>query len=122
MLDPPPQALHSIASSKQAASRQAARRFRAAVSAATLASHNNAYSQNKLPKPVKPGGRSLPAGGASRAVDGAVVETATATLAKTVPFGVSVLGVSVQVDSEGAPVHTKFTAWLNPSSEPTVRL
>jgi hypothetical protein len=58
-----------------------------------------------------PGGWSLLCGGAS---DGAVVETATATVPDAVPFSVTVLGVSVQVDSEGAPVHVKFTVWLNP--------
>ena len=58
-----------------------------------------------------PGGRNLPCGGAS---DGAVVETATATVADAVPFSVTVLGVSAQVDSEGAPVHARFTVWLNP--------
>jgi hypothetical protein len=58
-----------------------------------------------------PGGRNLTCGGAS---DEAVVETATATVVDAVPFSVTVLGVSVQVDSEGAPVHARLTAWLNP--------
>ena len=109
VVPPPPQALHNIASSKHAPNNHAARRFLAAASVAKLASPNNAYSQNTLPNPVMPGGRNLPCGGAS---DGAVVETATATDA--VPFSVTVLGVSVHVDSEGAPVHARFTAWLNP--------
>jgi hypothetical protein len=51
-----------------------------------------------------PGGTNLPCGGAS---DGAVVETATATVADAVPFGVTVLGVSVQVASDGAPLRLR---------------
>ena len=121
VFDPPPQAVHSIARSKHAPRRYAARRFLAAASVAKLASPNIPYSQNTRPKLVKPGGKSLPAGGASCEMD-AVVETATATLAADVPFGVTVLGVTVQTDAVGAPVHTRFTAWLNPSSEPTARL
>jgi len=38
-----------------------------------------------------------------------VVETATDTVVDAVPFSVTVLGVSVQVASEGAPLHVKFT-------------
>jgi hypothetical protein len=49
-------------------------------------------------------------------VDGAVVETATATVADAVPLTVAELGVSVQVASVGAPVQARFTVWLNPSS------
>ena len=116
VLDPPPQAVHSIARSKHAPTRYAARRFLAAASVAKLASPSNAYNQNILSNPVEPGGSNLPAGGASHAVDGAVVETATATVADAVPLTVAELGVSVQVASVGAPVQARFTVWLNPSS------
>jgi len=107
LVPPPPQAHHNITISRPAPNNHAARRFLAAASVAKLASPNNPYNQNILPNPVKPGGRNLPCGGAS---DGAVVETATATVPDAVPFSVTVFGVSVQVDSEGAPVHVKLTA------------
>ena len=118
---PPPQAVHSIARSKHAPSRYAARRFLAAASVAKLASPNKPYSQNTLPKPLKLGGRNLPAGGASLAVDGAVVETATATVADAVPLTVTCPAESVQVASDGAPVQARFTVWLNPSSGLSVK-
>jgi hypothetical protein len=111
VVPPPPQALHNIASSKHAPNNHAARRFLAAASVAKLTRPNNAHSQNTLPNPVMPGGRNRPCGGAS---DGAVVETATATVPDAVPFSVTVLGVSVHVDSDGVPVQVRFTVWLNP--------
>jgi hypothetical protein len=36
--------------------------------------------------------------------------------------GVSVLGETVQVASEGAPVQVKPTLWLNPPSPPTLKV
>ena len=117
----PPQAVHSIARSKHAPSRYAARRFLAAARVAKLASPNIPYSQNNLPKPVMPGGWNLPAGGASNAVDGAVVVIATPTVADAVPFRAAELGVSVQVASDGAPVQVRFTVWLNPSAGLSVK-
>ena len=108
---PGPQAHHSIAISRPAPSRHAARRFPAAASAAKPASPNNPYSQNILPKPGRLGGKTLPRGGASVP---AVVETATVTDVDDLPFSVTGLGVSVQVESEGAPVHVKLTVWLSP--------
>jgi len=101
---PPPQALHNNAVSKPTPSNHAARRFLAPASAATPANHNKAKSPNTPLNPVMPGGTNLPCGGAS---DGAVVETATATVADAVPFGVTVLGVSVQVASDGAPLRLR---------------
>ena len=121
VLDPPPQAVQSVARSKHAPSRYAARRFLAAASVARLASPNKPYSQNTLPKPVKLGGGNLPAGGARLAVVGAVVVTATATLADAVPLRATELGVSVQVASVGAPVQVRFTVWLNPSAGLTAK-
>lgn len=114
----PPQAVHSVARSKHAPSRNAARRFLAAASVAKLASPNIPYSQNNLPKP---GGGNLPEGGASNAVDGAVVVIATPTVADAVPFRAAELGVSVHVASDGAPVQVRFTVWLNPSAGLSVK-
>jgi hypothetical protein len=111
VVPPPPQALHNIKINKPAPSSHAARRFLAAANVATLASPSKTYSQDTPRNPVMLGGRNLPCGGTS---DGAVVETATATVVDAVPFNVTVLGVSVQVDSEGAPVHVRFTVSLNP--------
>jgi hypothetical protein len=45
-----------------------------------------------------------------------VVETATVTDVDDLPFSVTGLGVSVQVESEGAPLHVRFTVWLSPPS------
>ena len=118
MLVPPPQAPHDITNSNPAPSSQAARRLLILASAIMPASHNNAYSQNTPRNPVMPGGRNLPCGGAS---DGAVVEIATATVGDVLPFTVIELGASVQVDSEGAPVHVKSTVWLNPPSGTRVK-
>ena len=43
---------------------------------------------------------------------------ATVTVIETGPeaLGVAEEGLTVQVDSEGAPVHAKLTVWLNPPS------
>jgi len=43
---------------------------------------------------------------------------ATVTVIETEPeaLGVADVGLTVQVASEGAPVHAKLTAWLNPPS------
>lgn len=113
---PPPQALQNIAISRHAPNRIAARRFPAPASPVRLAS-SNAYSQNIRPNPVMLGGRTFPNGGAD---DDAVVDIATVTGADAVPFNVTELGVSVQVDSEGAPLHVRFTVWFSPPCGVTV--
>jgi hypothetical protein len=63
------------------------------------------------------GGRTFPKGGANVA---AVVDTVTVTGADAVPFKVTELGVSVQVESEGAPLHVRFTVWFSPPCGVTV--
>lgn len=39
-----------------------------------------------------------------------------------VPFGVTDAGLNVQVAFAGRPEHVKFTAWLNPPEDVTVRV
>ena len=63
------------------------------------------------------GGKTFPEGGAS---DPAVVDTATVTGAEAAPFSVTELGVSVQVESEGAPLHVRLTVWFSPPCGVTV--
>jgi hypothetical protein len=63
------------------------------------------------------GGRSFPNGGAS---DPAVVVTVTVTGADAVPFKVTELGVSVHLESEGAPLQVRFTVWFSPPCGVTI--
>jgi hypothetical protein len=65
------------------------------------------------------GGRIMPEGGA---IVPAVVETETVTGAGAAPFSVTELGVTVQVESEGAPLHVRFTVWFSPPSGVTFKL
>ena len=53
--------------------------------------------------------------------DGAVVATETVTLVAEFP-GVSGLGETVHVASEGAPLQVKFTGWLRPPRPPTAKV
>lgn len=53
--------------------------------------------------------------------EGAVVETETVMLVAELP-GVSGLGETVQVASEGAPLQVKLTAWLRPPRLPTAKV
>jgi hypothetical protein len=64
------------------------------------------------------GGRTFPNGGAS---DPAVVDTVTVTGADAVPFSASELGVTVQVESEGAPLHVRLAVWVSPPSGASVK-
>jgi hypothetical protein len=50
-----------------------------------------------------------------------VVETETVILVAELP-GVSELGETVQVASEGAPLQVKFTGWLRPPKLPTAKV
>lgn len=68
--------------------------------------------------PWKEPGGALRARGAAK--DGAVVVTVTVTAIDPEPLGVAEVGFTVQVASEGAPLHAKLTAWLNPPT--SVRL
>jgi hypothetical protein len=70
-------------------------------------------STNRPPKPGErggAGGRCLERGAFA---EGAVVVTLTVTLVAELP-GVTRLGETVQVASEGAPLQVKLTLWLNP--------
>ena len=53
--------------------------------------------------------------------EGAVVVTVTVTLVAELP-AVAGFGETVQVASEGAPAHVKFTAPDNPPSPPTLKV
>jgi hypothetical protein len=64
------------------------------------------------------GGETFPKGGAS---DPAVVDTVTVTGADAVPFRATEPGVSVQVESEGAPLHVRLTVWVSPPSGASVK-
>ena len=52
--------------------------------------------------------------------DDAVVATLTVIFIAEMP-GVTGLGETVQLDSEGAPAHVKLTLWLNPPTPATLR-
>jgi hypothetical protein len=53
--------------------------------------------------------------------EGAVVVTLTVIFVAELP-GVTGVGGTVQVASEGAPVQVKLTLWLNPPSPPTLKV
>jgi uncharacterized lipoprotein YbaY len=71
----------------------------------------NARTKASISRPLRPGDRGG-AGGSGRErgalSEGAVVVTLTVIFVAELP-GVSVLGETVQVASEGAPVQVKFT-------------
>ena len=50
---------------------------------------------------------------------GAVVKTVTVTEVGLVPFSVAVLGETLHVESEGAPVQLRETVWLKPPAGAT---
>jgi len=84
------------------------------------ATHNGVpFTGGKNPRgsPKGPGGARRPFTAAS---DGAVVAAFTVIEADPEPLGVAEVGFTVQVASEGAPLHAKLTAWLNPPT--SVRL
>jgi hypothetical protein len=69
-------------------------------------------------RPLRPGDRGGSGGrGRERGaqIEGAVVVTLTVTFVAELP-GVTGVGETVQVASEGAPVQVKLTLWLNPPS------
>jgi hypothetical protein len=51
-------------------------------------------------------------------MEAAVVVTATPIDIAPEPLGVTEVGFTVHVASDGAPVHVKLMAWLNPPSPP----
>jgi hypothetical protein len=77
-----------------------------------------------MTKPPGPGKSGL-AGGRCRErgalSEAAVVVTATVIFVAELP-GVSVLGDTVHVDFEGAPVQVKLTLWLNPPWPATAKV
>jgi len=83
-----------------------------------------ARANASINRPLKPGDKGG-SGGSGREcgalAEGAVVVTLTVILVAEVP-GVTGLGETVQVASEGAPVQVKLTLWLNPPSPPTVKV
>jgi hypothetical protein len=103
---PPPQALQSIIMMRDSPSKYAGRRFPVQASATRLASITNANSPTIRPNPVTQGGRTFPIG---NPMAPAVVETEMLTGTVAVPFNVTELGLTVQVESEGAPPHTRLT-------------
>jgi hypothetical protein len=72
----------------------------------------NAKTKASISRPLRPGGDSGGTGGSGRErgalSEGAVVVTLTVTFVAELP-GVSVLGETVQLASEGAPVQVKLT-------------
>jgi hypothetical protein len=78
-------------------------------------------SINRLFSPGEKGGT----GGSGRErgalTEGAVVVTLTVIFVAELP-GVTGLGETVQVASEGAPAQVKLTLWLNPPSPPTLKV
>jgi hypothetical protein len=83
-----------------------------------------ARTKASINRPLRPGARGGTGGsGRERGTlsEGAVVVTLTVIFVAELP-GVSVLGETVQVASEGAPVQVKLTLWLNPSSPPTLKV
>jgi hypothetical protein len=83
-----------------------------------------ARAKASMNRPLRPGDRGG-AGGSGRergaVTEGAVVVTLTVTFVAELP-GVSVLGETVQVASEGAPAQVKLRLWLNPLSPPTLKV
>jgi hypothetical protein len=83
-----------------------------------------ARAKASINRPLRSGDRSG-AGGSGRErgapTEGAVVVTLTVILVAELP-GVTVLGETVQVTSEGAPVQLKLTLWLNPPSPATLKV
>jgi len=75
-------------------------------------------------RPLRPGKRGGTGGrGRERGAptEGAVVVTLTVIFVAELP-GVTGLGETVQVASEGAPVQVKLTLWLNPPTPPTLKV
>ena len=62
---------------------------------------------------IRPGPSSIARGSLS-ALEAAVVVTVTLTVA-AVPFSVTEVGETVQVDWAGAPLQLSATSWLNPA-------
>ena len=81
-----------------------------------------ARAKASITRPLRPGNGGG-AGGSGRErgapIEGAAVVTVTVTLVAELP-AVTGFGETVQVASEGAPVHVKFTAPDNPPSPPTL--
>jgi hypothetical protein len=77
-----------------------------------------ARAKASINRPLRPGDRGG-TGGSGRErgglTEGAVVVTLTVTFVAELP-GVTGVGETVQVASEGAPVQVKPTLWLNPPS------
>jgi hypothetical protein len=84
----------------------------------------NAKTKASMSRPLRPGDRGG-AGGSGRErgtlSEGAVVVTLTVIFVAELP-AVTGFGETVQVASEGAPVHVKLTLWLNPASPPTLKV
>jgi hypothetical protein len=78
----------------------------------------------RINRPLRPGKRGGTGGrGRERGAptEGAVVVTLTVIFVAELP-GVTGLGETVQVASEGAPVQVKLTLWLNPPTPPTLKV
>jgi len=83
-----------------------------------------ARTKASMSRPLRPGamGRTGGAGREQGALtEGAVVVTVTATLVVELP-GVTGLGETAQVASEGAPVQLSVTAWFIPATPPRLRV
>jgi hypothetical protein len=75
-----------------------------------------ARTKASINRPLRPGDRGGTGGsGRERGTlsEGAVVATLAVIFVAELP-GVTEFGETVQVDSEGAPVHVKLTVWFNP--------
>jgi hypothetical protein len=83
-----------------------------------------ARTKASMNRPLRPGDRGG-TGGSGRErgalTEAAVVVTVTVTFVAELP-GVIVLGETVQVAPEGAPVQVKPTLWLNLPSPPTLKV
>jgi len=114
-LPPPPQPASARASNNPAAKgRSTVRRLALACLETRRVQATPAKSMASIIRAWGPGKRGW--GRVRGAIaDGAVVATVTATLLP----GVAGFGETAQVDSEGAPVQVKVTAWFNPPSPPT---
>jgi hypothetical protein len=78
-------------------------------------------SINRLPSAGEKGGTGGSGRESGALVEGAVVVTLTVTFVAELP-GVTGLGETVQVVSEGAPVQVKLTLWLKPSSPAVLKV
>jgi len=120
---PPPQPASPRASSNPAPRsasdvRQDGARRRQAQAAAAKAAKRTTIMGRPLGEGGAGGRRGEPRGATS---EPAVVETETVMLVPELS-GVSWLGETVHVASEGAPLQVKLTAWLRPPRLPTAKV